>query len=70
VQRRLFIEDHKQMHREGNSRYGGDRNWVGVSEDHPKSDPTSCESNSGGFRRWACDTIIGKGLAASAVGTE
>src|SRR5271167_1573259 len=32
------------MPREGNGRYGGNYNPVGVSEDRPKADPPDCES--------------------------
>src|SRR6516162_2659751 len=40
AQRRLFIEDNKQMHRNGNGCHGDNCYRVGVSEDHPKSNPS------------------------------
>ena len=44
VQRRLFIEHHKQVYSEGNGPYGGDCHQVGVSEDDPKPNPSSCKA--------------------------
>src|SRR5262249_53274425 len=39
AERRLFIQDYKQMHTESNSRNGDNCQWVGMSEGDPQPDP-------------------------------
>src|SRR5207245_11726392 len=45
AQRRLFIQQDKQMHAERNGCHRGDRYRIGVSENDPQSDPSDCEAH-------------------------
>src|SRR5213593_1869724 len=45
AQRRLFIQDDKQMHAERNGCHRGDRYRIGVSENDPQPDPSDAEAH-------------------------
>src|SRR5437660_4097373 len=45
AQRRLFIQNDKQMHPEGNGCHRGDRYRIGVSENDPQPDPANREAH-------------------------
>src|SRR5947208_10346330 len=45
AQRRLFIQQDKQMHAERNDCHRGDRYQIGVSENDPQPDPSDCEAH-------------------------
>src|SRR5207245_8499671 len=45
AQRRLFVEDYKQMHTEGNGRHGSDGCRVRVSEHNAQPDPSHREAH-------------------------
>ena len=46
VQRRLFVEENKQMHAESDGCDCRDHSWVGMSENDPQPDPANREASS------------------------
>src|SRR5438309_9429348 len=45
AQRRLFVEENKQMHAKGNGCRRRDHSRVRVSENNPQPDPSDCEAH-------------------------
>src|SRR2546422_5965961 len=45
AQRRLFVQDDKQMHAEGNGCHRRDHSRVSMSENDPQPDPADCEAD-------------------------
>src|SRR5207244_3919950 len=62
AQRRLFIQDDKQMHAERNGCHRGDRYRIGVSENDPQPDPSDCEASS---RNTSCTAYPSATLAVA-----